>query len=246
MEINIKNIEKIITSKLEEQKRSILAETERLLKDHEKNFTTIISSNFKIITARLDKMDAEINNNKLNIRRVENEVEEIKVSLNFQEEKAKDELIHIKTKYDNEILMLKKKSIDLENRSRRNNLRIDGIKENPEENWSDCEKAVKDIFKTKLNILSEVVVERAHRVGAVKDNKTPRSIVLKLLNYHDKNKILSSVNKLKGTGIYIKEDYPKETMLERKKLWEEVKRLRNEGKFAVIKFDKIYCRDFRK
>jgi DNA anti-recombination protein RmuC len=216
-----------------------------LLKDHETNFTAIISSNLKIITSRLDKIDNEVNNNKLNIRKVENEVNDIKVSINFQEEKFREELIQIQSNYNKEIMNLKQKSIDLENRSRRNNLRIDGIKETTDESWSDCEKAVKEIFKTKLNILNEIVVERAHRVGALKD-KTPRSIVLKLLNYQDKNKILSSVHKLKGSGIYINEDYAKETMLERKKLWEEVKRLRNEGKFAIIKFDKIYCRDFKK
>jgi DNA-directed RNA polymerase beta subunit len=140
---------------------------------------------------------------------------------------------------------LTKKTIDLENRSRRNNLRIDGVKEKPGETWNECENTVKDIFKNQLKINSEVVVERAHRVGKTKDSKIPRTIVLKLLNYQDKNKILNAVKNLKGTGVFINEDFAKETIESRKTLWEEVKRLRGEGKYAVIKYDKIFCREFK-
>ncbi|XP_065684372.1 uncharacterized protein LOC136096733 [Hydra vulgaris] len=128
---------------------------------------------------------------------------------------------------------------------RRNNLRIDGLQETPGENWEDCEKAVKDIFKTLLKIPSEVVVERAHRIGQFKENK-PRTLVLNLLNYQDKNKILKAVKQLKGTGIYINEDFAQETIYHRRKLWEEVKKLRSEGKYAILKYDKIFTRGFKK
>nr|XP_047127262.1 uncharacterized protein LOC124808311 [Hydra vulgaris] len=117
---------------------------------------------------------------------------------------------------------------DLENRSRRNNLRIDGLHETPGENWDDCEKAVKVMIKKQLKITSEVVIERAHRIGQHKHNK-PRTIVLKLLNFQDKNKILNAVKHLKGTGLYVNEDFAPETTELRRKLWEEVKKLRSEG-----------------
>ncbi|XP_065675883.1 uncharacterized protein LOC136092092 [Hydra vulgaris] len=235
----------MISSKLEEHKKSILKETERLLKDQEKSFTSIISANLKIITDRLDMLENDINNNKCKISNIEKDLRDIKDSLNFQENNISEKISQIKKYYDKEINSLYKKSIDLENRSRRNNLRIDGILETLGESWEDCEKAVKEIFKTKLKIQSEVVVERAHRIGQFKDNK-PRTLVIKLLNFQDKNKILNAVKYLKGTGLYINEDFAQETIYHRRKLWEEVKKLRSEGKYAILKYYKIFTRDFKK
>jgi hypothetical protein len=243
MEVTMKNIEKLITSKLEEQKKYILNETSKLLKDQEKNFLSITSSNMKILTDRLVKLENDMNNNKTKITYIEKDIIELKNSLNFQEEKSLEKISLLKKHYDNEINLLYNKSIDLENRSRRNNLRIDGLKESPGESWDDCEKAVKEVFNQQLKIPNEVVIERAHRIGQQKENK-PRTIVLKLLSFHDKNRILNSTKHLKGTGIYINEDFAQATIEHRRKLWEEVKKLRSEGKYAILKYDKIFSRDF--
>ena len=40
---------------------------------------------------------------------------------------------------------------------------------------------------------------------------------------------MKSANRLKGSGIYINEDFSKETMEKRKRLWNDVIRLRDEG-----------------
>ncbi|XP_065684069.1 uncharacterized protein LOC136096583 [Hydra vulgaris] len=109
-------------------------------------------------------------------------------------------------------------TLDLENRSRRNNLRIDGIYEKPNENWAECENVVKEMFKKQLKINYDIIIERAHRVGHPKEDKKPRTIVLKLLNFQDKTKILSATKNLRGTGIYVNEDFAKETIESRKKL----------------------------
>ena len=45
------------------------------------------------------------------------------------------------------------KLIELEDTSRRNNLRIDGISEVSHETWEMCEDSVKDLIKTKLEIM---------------------------------------------------------------------------------------------
>ena len=89
------------------------------------------------------------------------------------------------------------KLIDLEDRSRRNNLRVDGIKERPNETWEDCENELHTLFKESLGIEEEV--ERAHRVRTDKSKKsnTPRTIVFRILNYKDKVKILRNAKKLK-------------------------------------------------
>ena len=74
--------------------------------------------------------------------------------------------------------------IDLEDRYRRNNLRIDGIAEGPNESWEQCEEQLLNVFKEKLD-LDIVQVELAHRVRNKrnKDKKTrPKTIVCKFTN----------------------------------------------------------------
>ena len=50
--------------------------------------------------------------------------------------------------------------------------------------------------------------------------------------------------KLKDTTYSVKEDLSKETVEIRKKLWDQVKNLQEDGKYAVIKYDKTVTRDF--
>ena len=53
----------------------------------------------------------------------------------------------------------------LENQSRRNNVRIDGISEEDNETWETTEAKVREVLKDELNLASAPDVERAHRVG---------------------------------------------------------------------------------
>ena len=61
-------------------------------------------------------------------------------------------------------------------------------------------------------------------------------------SFKDKNIILKNVNKLKGSDLYINEDFSRETLELRKKLWEEVKQLCSEGKFAYLIYRSIITR----
>ena len=108
-------------------------------------------------------------------------------------------------------------------------------------------KKVEDIIKNKFGIKKHVIIERVHR-GGNKQNKTfnkPRTIFAKLLDYRDKEQIIKNANKLKGSGIYINEDFSKETTEIRKELWLKVKKLRNEGMYAYIQYDRVISRPFR-
>ena len=105
---------------------------------------------------------------------------------------------------------MKDKSIDLEDKSRGNNLRVDAIKERPNETWENCEKELDTIFKEYLGIEEEVVIERAYRVKTDKKNKkgnTPRAIVCRILNCKDKVIISRNGKKLKGKNIFINRDF---------------------------------------
>ena len=77
------------------------------------------------------------------------------------------------------------------------------------------------MLKERLDI-ENVEIERAHRAGRKSRNK-PRTIVCKLLRFNDKQNILRKAKLLKGTKIFINEDYCLDTVEYRKELWEEVK-----------------------
>ena len=60
------------------------------------------------------------------------------------------------------------------------------------------------------------------------NNDQPRTILCKLLSYKDKFKVLQNCKKLKGSHIYINEEFCQATLQHRKELWKEVKWLREE------------------
>ena len=66
---------------------------------------------------------------------------------------------------------VEKKLTDLEDRSRRNNLRIDGVAEENGETWDDCERKVKEIIMDKLELENDIIIERAHRTKKSKYGK---------------------------------------------------------------------------
>ena len=84
------------------------------------------------------------------------------------------------------------KLFDLEDRSRRNNLIIDGISESRNETWEECEEEIQKVFNEMFGV-KNVQIERAHRSKRNKSNSNSgklKTIVCKLLNYKQKKEIL--------------------------------------------------------
>ena len=74
------------------------------------------------------------------------------------------------------------KLTELEDRSRGNNMRIDGTKETNGETWNNSEEKVQDMFKQKLG-LDGIEIEHAQRVkcnNRGSNTNKPRKIILKL------------------------------------------------------------------
>ena len=55
------------------------------------------------------------------------------------------------------------KLVDLEDRSRRNNLRTDRIKEKDGESWENCKAEVEKLFRERLDTEDKIIIERAYR-----------------------------------------------------------------------------------
>ncbi|KAI8514789.1 hypothetical protein Bbelb_073800 [Branchiostoma belcheri] len=132
------------------------------------------------------------------------------------------------------------KSDYLENQSRRNNLLFDGVADNKQENWSQCEQKVRDILKDKLKLDPlKIEIERSHRNGKFQEDGRPRPIVVKLLRYKDKEVIMQRAKNLKGSNIFINEDFSDAVRQKRKELLPEMRAQRERGNIAFLRFDRL-------
>ena len=102
------------------------------------------------------------------------------------------------------------------------------------------QEKVSSILKSKLK--NNVKIERVHRTPRRKrshNKDKPRTILLKLHSYEDKESTMQNVYQLKDTDYFINEDFGKVTVNIRAELWGEVKWLGGKSYFAVIKYDSI-------
>ena len=127
---------------------------------------------------------------------------------------------------------------DLENRSRRNNLCFDGIKEDANESWSDSEEKVRKLLSTNLKVSTDdFTIERAHRVSKNNQAGKPRTIVVKLNNYKTKEAILKSKRGLKGTNVFVHEDFSQKVLTKRKELLLKIHEKRKKGNIAFLRYE---------
>ncbi|XP_077494403.1 uncharacterized protein LOC144105085 [Amblyomma americanum] len=128
---------------------------------------------------------------------------------------------------------------DLDNRSRRCNLIVYGLSESEEETKETLRERVnKDIVQDKLD-LDAVAIERIHRLGQPAGNKI-RPVIMKLLDYREKESILKRGFKLKNSDLSIGEDFSRKIRDIRKKLWDSAKPNRDNGDKVSLSFNKLY------
>lgn len=124
---------------------------------------------------------------------------------------------------DSRLLLLEYKSLDLESRSRRNNLIFNGFQE---EKFENCHDKIRNLFN-KLEIGGDVVLDRAHRLGMFKRGAA-RSIIVAFRDYTDLEATLSNAYKLKDTTYSINRDFPREIAQARKSIWGQYKDLKRQ------------------
>lgn len=125
-----------------------------------------------------------------------------------------DELTHttiLLQEAEDRNISLYEKVEDLENRSRRNNLRIVGLPENymPQTLMDICQKAIPKA----LGLPHMCTAERAHRLGPPQqDRQTPRPVIVRYLNYADRQLILQQFRnraelQIEGNTLLLFVDY---------------------------------------
>lgn len=123
---------------------------------------------------------------------------------------------------------MRDKVVDLESRSRRNNIRIYGVPEGKE--GASVTEFVNELFKSHLTLPDgvELQIQRAHRALIPKPaaTSTPRSIIVNFLQFHIKELILRKSWQQKiemdGKRLYFDNDYATDIM-ERRKAYGPIK-----------------------
>uniref|UniRef100_A0A3Q2VGQ4 L1 transposable element RRM domain-containing protein n=1 Tax=Haplochromis burtoni TaxID=8153 RepID=A0A3Q2VGQ4_HAPBU len=150
--------------------------------------------------------------NKMEVRK-----KEVDDTLNDQS----DSITSMETKLkelEKEMLTLRRRSEDLEARSRRNNIRIVGVREGAETGKTPLE-FIAGLLKEKLGLSVTPTLDRAHRtLGARRDGAgaPPRAFVVRCHYYIEKEEILKKAREMERTPegrsgrIHIFPDYTQE------------------------------------
>ena len=215
---------------------------------HEITIKALINSNLKATNELLDKIVTEM--------------DKLSKNLEFTPSQLDKELGNVKkdtTKLENNIKSIEKdlldpddvsaKRVELEDRSWRNNLRIDGLWDKwPNETWKICEWKVQEVLKNNLAFATEVKIDRCHPINSRNQSGQhpgrPRTIICRFNKFKDKQQILNNAKKLRSRGIYIYKDFSKGTMDLWKTIWEKVLQYYRQNKFACLNYRSIIVRDF--
>lgn len=129
----------------------------------------------------------------------------------------------------------------LEKETKSKELIIHGLEEK-ETNEINIEHLLINFFKNTMKLTVEGNdIDKAFRLGQKREK--PRPIRVIFVKSKTRDNIISNRKSLKGSKIFISENFTKEVLEKRKALLPEVKKLRDEGKTAFIKYDKIVVQD---
>lgn len=198
-----------------------MLETEKILQ--------AINQQTNTLKKLIDDNNQEIKNLRLEINKI-----------NEQHLQTKMEIVLLKKEND----MLKKESQDQSDRIQRiergmraKNLIFNGIPEDRDEEF--LEIAVHKIIVDKLDVdCKREEIESVERLGST--GKFPRSILVRFRSESTRNRVIKNRRQLlKGTEIYVDEDYTYEIRKERKALREILKKEKRTGINGFIKYNKL-------
>ena len=225
-----------------------LGVVKELLQVQENMFKALFEATMTTVNKRIDSLITTVTELKASLEFTQKDVQEIKPNM--------EKLLGIERDISNTKIILdqqKNNAEYLENQSRRNNLRLDGIPEVHGETWEVTESLVKDALKDKLEITEDICIERAHRVerrarpgssgSASATSIRPRTIVCRLKIWKQKENILKNARKIKPHGLFVNEDLAAETLQKRKAQMPKLIEAKQAGKIAYFILDKLIVRN---
>ena len=180
---------------------------------------------------------------------------ELRHSLEFSQEELRtmknDARAMSKKIHDNEseiseqrdvILRLQQQIARQEDFSRRKNLRIDGLDELNNETSEQTQVKVQKLIENKMKI-NDIKIDHAHRLKKKDNQQGPRTVIVQLNNAADRDILIRSSHKLKGSFTFINEDLSDYTSKRRKEKINEMKEARKSGKIAYFVNDKLIVKN---
>ena len=152
-------------------------------------------------------LKAKIEKNEERIGKQEGEIHDLRVAL----AKREDEIKSLKSSMQQlecGMAACQSRADELEQYSRRNNVRVFGVKEAPGEDTDD--QVIKVVSQQLGYNLSKAEIDRSHRSGKPRPaGSKPRPILVKLCSYRSKFALLKDRRKMKDSGFSIQEDLTK-------------------------------------
>ena len=211
-------------------------EIESLLKIQRDAYNDNISHLMSVFNSQVNSLKSELDHAKSELVLVKHDLENKQSKL----ENLESKVFYLE---NNSNLEPVQNRLDyLEDQSRRNNLRFDGIPERTGENWEQSTAEIQKVV-SKLGITREVTIDRAHRVGTRTPGSRPRPIVARFHYFSDRETILKNSNKLKNTNIYVNEDLCVNSQNLRKAQLPELKQARRDGKIAYFSHTKLITKN---
>jgi ribA/ribD-fused uncharacterized protein len=215
---------------------------------------------FKSLSDKIDGMLSDFNDVKTRVTNLETSIQTLNTNTESDTNTTRkidnldSDVKVLKSKYDSlsmNIEQLQDKLIQIECQSRRDNLIIDGIPETPQgskESPNECLEKVYDILENKMKLENarQMKIVRCHRLGAppkstdANVNRKPRSMIFKLHWFGDRQLIWKAKTVLKGTELFLREDFPREIQERRKVLLPIMHMAINKGYKAYILVDKLH------
>ncbi|CAG9819992.1 unnamed protein product [Phaedon cochleariae] len=169
---------------------------DRILRDQK--FIKALTDN--VAEAVIDSVSKKLSDIEQKRRNFEHDLRELKRdneykfnTLDVSIKKVIKEKVSMLQKYDN-----------MEQETRRNNLRVFNYQE---KNTEDTRQEIMKLFNHKLSTkLTDDDIEICYRIGKKEENQKPRGIFMKLKNHDLKQDIYKRKKLLKGTGVIIRED----------------------------------------
>lgn len=215
-----------------------------LLLQQESNFKMCVSAIMETCNKRIDGMLKDLQDLRTSLQFTQKELDDIKGGNKSIQANCKSQRADI-DRLAESMLILDEKSEFLDRQTRRANIIIDGIPEAEKENNVVTEEKVLEIFKEKLNLDPKTItVEQAMRTGKVNISSDgtqgrPRPVFVRFHRTKDRDLVLRNARKLKGTRIFINEDYPEAVRQRRKELLPKMKEARARGDIAFLRYDKL-------
>lgn len=192
---------------------------------------------------RRNKRNARTSARKIDSKR-EEEMDEMKDMMREMMQEIK-EVRRSQTLYEEEIKMLKEENIQfkekisklenrlnhLENKERRNNIVVKGVKFNE----TNLKQEVENFLKKELNLSTKII-----EVELIKPKTVETFVVAKVGSWQEKMEIMKGKHRLRGTQRYIDDDLSREERKVQLELRNIAKREREKGNEVKVGYKKIF------